>query len=157
MTGISAHKILRGERVEGRNYLFAERGAHHIYLPQGSASFDLGRCVVGRRYKFIYNALWQLPYQPVDFASTAFWKDLQERNLAGKLSPQLSRIYFSATRPMFELYDLEKDPQEFENLVGWAETAAVEQELRKVLIERMVLERDFLPLPIAADPVNGLR
>lgn len=157
ITGISACKIFRGERAQGRTHLFAERGAHHIYLPKGSASFDLGRCVVGRRHKFIYNALWQLPYQPVDFASTAFWKDLQERNIAGKLSPQLSRMYFDATRPMFELYDLEKDPQEFENLVGRSETATIEQELRKVLIERMVLERDFLPLPIATDPANGLR
>ena len=137
MTGVSAHKILRDERAEGRNYLFAERGAHHIYLPKGSASFDLGRCVVGRRYKFIYNAL--------------------ARNTSGKLSPHHSRIYFAATRPMYELYDLEKDTGEFENLVGRAETAAIEKELRTVLIERMVLECDFLPLPISEDPVNGLR
>ena len=57
---------------------------------------------------------------------------------------------------MFELYDLERDPREFANLAGRPETAAVERELRTALIEWMVLERDFLPLPIAADPI-GLR
>ena len=124
--------------------------------PTQSAAFDLGRCVVGRRYKFIYNALWQLPYEPVDFASTVFWKDLKELNAAGKLAPEFSRAYFSPTRPMFELFDLENDPREFENLAGRTQTAAIELELRRALIEWMVLERDYLPLPIAVDP-PGLR
>lgn len=157
MTGRSFYKHLAGEAFEGRRHLFAERGAHHIYLPTQSAAFDLGRCVVGRRHKLIYNAIWQIPYEPVDFASTAFWKDLRERNAAGKLSPELSRMYFSPTRPMFELYDLEKDPSEFDNLAGRREAAAIEQELRTALIEWMVLERDFLPLPIASDPTKSLR
>ncbi len=156
MTGRSFLKELRGEAKEERKYVFAERGAHHTYLPTQSAAFDLGRCVVGKRHKFIYNALWQLPYQPVDFAEVPLWQDLKERNAAGKLTPELSRIYFSPARPMFELYDLVQDPGEFTNLAGRPETAAVEKELRTALIEWMVLERDFLPLPIAADPI-GLR
>ena len=156
MTGRSFYKLLRGEAFEGRKYIFSERGAHHVYLPTQSAAFDLGRCAVGRRYKFIYNALWQIPYEPVDFASTAFWKELREMNAAGKLTPELSRIYFSPTRPMFELYDLENDPREIDNLAGRTEAAAMEQELRAALIEWMVLERDYLPLPVATDP-KGLR
>src|SRR6185436_13539475 len=132
------------------------RGAHHIYLPFQSAAFDLGRVVVGRRYKLIYNAIWQIPYEPVDFASTAMWKDLQQRNELGKLSPEFSKMYFSRTRPMYEVYDLEKDPSELDNLAGQKAIAAVEHELRAALIEWMVVERDFLPLPIATDPV-GLR
>jgi hypothetical protein len=31
--------------------------------------------IIGKRYKLIYNALEQLPYQPVDFAGHAFWTD----------------------------------------------------------------------------------
>jgi arylsulfatase A-like enzyme len=156
MTGRSFYRLLRGESFEGRKYIFAERGAHHIYLPMQSAAFDLGRCVVGRRHKFIYNALWQIPFEPVDFASTAYWKEIREMHAAGKLAPELSRIYFSPTRPMFELYDLENESREFDNLAGRKETSAIEQELRAALIEQMVLERDFLPLPIASDP-PGLR
>ncbi|MEP7367433.1 MAG: sulfatase [Acidobacteriota bacterium] len=152
MTGRSFLNHLRGEAFTGRKHVFAERGAHHIYLPMHTAAFDLSRCVVGRQYKFIYNALWQLPYEPVDFASTAFWKDLRERNAAGKLSPELSRMYFAPSRPMFELYDLVNDPGEFNNLAGRKEAAAFEQELRAALVEWMVTERDFLPLPIATDP-----
>ena len=35
-------------------------------------------------------------------------------NKDGKLSPELSQLYFSPTRPMFELYDLEADPRRVE-------------------------------------------
>jgi arylsulfatase A-like enzyme len=147
MTGRSVLKHLRGESFEGRKHIFAERGAHGSGLPNGSAAFDLGRCVVGRRYKFVYNATWQTPYQPVDFAGDAFWKELQQMNADGKLSPELSRVYFSPTRPMCELFDLEKDPREFNNLAGKPEAAAIEKELRDVLSEWMILERDYLPLP----------
>ena len=152
MTGRSFLGHLRGGDHSGRKHVFAERGAHHIYLPMHSAAFDLSRCVVGRRHKLIYNALWQIPYEPVDFASTEFWKDLQQRNAAGTISPEHSRMYFSPTRPMYELYDLDDDPGELDNLAGREQAAAVEQELRAALIEWMVLERDHLPLPIAKDP-----
>ena len=157
MTGKSFAGILRGQAGERRKYAFAERGAHHIYLPKGSASFDLGRTVIGQRYKFIYNVLWQLPYEPVDFAETAMWKDLKARHAAGKLSERDAQAYFAPARPMYELYDLQNDPSELVNLAGRTEVAAVEHELRSALIEWMLVERDYLPLPIAADPANGLR
>ena len=152
MTGRSFLKLLRGEPFEGRRYVFAERGAHGSGLPTASNAFDLARCVVSRKYKLIYNALWQIPYTPVDFNNDAFWKELQGMNRDGKLSPELSRIYFSPTRPMFELYDLESDPREFDNLIGREATAAVEQELKAVLQEWMILERDYLPLPVPPPP-----
>jgi hypothetical protein len=143
---------LRGQPFQGRKYVFCERGAHGSSLPNGSSGFDLGRCVVSRRHKLVYNALWQLPYQPVDFNNDPFWKELQTMNAEGKLSPELSRVYFSPTRPMFELFDLESDPREFQNLIGKPETASLELELREALNEWMILERDYLPLPIAPTP-----
>jgi arylsulfatase A-like enzyme len=160
MTGRSFVKLLRGEPFEARRYVFAERGAHGGGLPANSAVFDLGRCVVGDRYKLIYNALWQLPYHPVDFGGDPFWKELEQFNADGKIAPHLSKIYFSSSRPMFELYDLQEDPHEFNNLAGDTIASAVEQELRQVLTEWMILERDFLPLPVvdgAARPATRTR
>lgn len=148
MTGRSFLKLLRGENYTGRQYVFAERGAHGSGLPNGTSPFDLGRVVIGKRYKLIYSALWQLPYQPVDFAGDAFWKELQQMSKDSKLTPLLQRLYFSPTRPMFELFDLESDPSEFNNLIGREEHAAVERELKAALQEWMILERDYLPLPV---------
>lgn len=148
MTGRSVLKLLRGEPFEGRKQVFAERGAHGSGLPTNSAAFDLGRCVITPRYKLIYNALWQLPYTPVDFAGDPFWKDLQARNKDGKLPSDLSRLYFAPTRPMFEVYDLQNDPAELHNLAGSSATAAVESALKATLQEWMILQRDYVPLPV---------
>jgi N-sulfoglucosamine sulfohydrolase len=148
MTGRSFVKLLRGEPFTGRDYVFAERGAHGSGLPTNSANFDLGRCVIGPKYKLIYNALWQIPYTPVDFAGDAFWKDLQDRHVEGRLSPELAKRYFAPTRPMFELYDLDVDPAELKNLAGTAEYAAIERELKAALQEWMILQRDYVPLPV---------
>ncbi len=154
MTGRSFLKLLRGEPYTGRRYAFAERGAHGSGLPTGTTPFDLGRVVIGQRYKLIYTALWQLPYQPVDFAGDAFWKELQQMHKDGKLPAEMSRLYFSPTRPMFELFDLEADPNEFKNLIDSPEHAAVAQELKAALQEWMILERDYLPLPVPPPPAQ---
>jgi arylsulfatase A-like enzyme len=148
MTGKSFAKLLRGEPFEGRTCVFAERGAHGAGLPQNSALFDLGRVVVTKSHKLIYNATWQTPYCPVDFVGDEFWKELVQMNQAGRLSAEMSRLYFSPTRPMFELYDLAHDPNEFHNLAGKKETAAFEHELKAMLQEWMILDRDYVPLPI---------
>ena len=152
MTGRSFIPALQGRPCEGRKYVFSERGAHGSGLPNNSAAFDLGRCVVTQRHKLIYNALWQLPYTPVDLGGDPFWKELQQMQREGKLTPEMSRVYFSPTRQMFELFDLQEDPREFNNLAGKPEVAALERELKAALQEWMILERDYLPLPIPPPP-----
>ena len=152
MTGRSFLKLLRGEPFEARKHVFAERGAHGSGLPANSAAFDLARCVVSKTHKLIYNALWQIPYTPVDFNNDPFWKELQQLNKDGKLSAELSRVYFSPARPMFELYDLVNDPREFNNLAGKKDAAEVEHDLKAALQEWMILNRDYLPLPIPPPP-----
>jgi arylsulfatase A-like enzyme len=152
MTGRSFLPLLRGVPFEERTYVFAERGAHgSAGLPGQSSTFDLGRCVVSRTHKLIYNAMGQLPYTPIDFSGMGFWKELQAMHADGKLAPEFSRIYFAPSRPMFELYDLVNDPREFNNLAGTPAAAAVERELKNALHEWMILERDFLPLPYPFD------
>ena len=49
---------------------------------------------------------------------------------------------------MFELYDLEQDPAEMQNLAGTVAVAEIETELRNALAEWMILERDYVPLPV---------
>jgi arylsulfatase A-like enzyme len=148
MTGKSYVKLLKGEAFAGRTHVFAERGAHGSGLPTNSAAFDLGRCVVTRTHKLIYNALWQIPYTPVDFASDEMWKELQRLHKEGKVSETVAKMYFAPTRPIFELYDLEKDPNEWANLAGKPEASNAERELKAALQEWMILQRDFVPLPV---------
>ena len=154
MTGKSFVRLLRGQSFTGRPFVFAERGPHGSSLPGNSAGFDLGRVVVSKTHKLIYNTMGQLPYWPVDFAGDAFWKELVKQNDDGTLDPKFRRLYFAAPRPMFELYDLAHDPSEFENLAGHPAHAREERELKAALQEWMMLERDFLPLPVSPEARN---
>ncbi len=60
--------------------------------------------------------------------------------------------YFTTPRRVYELYDLDADPSELNNLSGKPELAAVERSLRLALAEKMILDFDYLPLP---DLMNG--
>jgi hypothetical protein len=73
-------------------------------------------------------------------------------NAEGKLSSLHSRLLFSPTRPMFELFDLVADPNEFNNLAGNKDAADIESELKALLQEWMILERDYVPLPVPPGP-----
>jgi len=151
MTGRSFFPLLKGGDYTPRTHVFGERGPH-VGLPGQSASFDQSRTIIGTRYKLIYNALWQIPYHPVDFSGTSAWTSIAAAQQAGKLSAAMARIYLQPTRPMFELYDLETDPAEMTNLYDSAAHATIREDLRKRLVEWMLLERDHLPLPLQPEP-----
>ncbi|GHB86774.1 sulfatase family protein [Persicitalea jodogahamensis] len=148
MTGQSFLPALKGERYDGHEYVFAARVPHSSGLPVNTAYFDLSRTVFNKKYKLIYNALWQLPYSPVDFGGHPMWKDLQGRKQGGKLEEKFSRVLFSNPRSMFVLYDLEKDPYEMNNLSGQTDYAETEHRLKAKLHEWMIVSQDYLPLPI---------
>lgn len=150
MTGRSFLPAVLGEKFTGRPYVFGERGSHASGLPGTSNAFDIGRCVISRTHKLIYNGLWQIPYKPVDFSGDKFWKELEAMHTEGKLAPELDKLYFAEQRPIFELYDLVNDPAEMQNLYDQPEVQQVQRELIVALSEWMILQRDFLPLPAAA-------
>lgn len=150
MSGISIVPLLKGEAFTPRKHLFVERGPHGsapVTANMTSAGYDLGRAVRSDRYKLIYNCTPWIPYSPVDSAGGAGWTQIQAAHAAGKLAPGVSATYFTTPRPVYELFDLEADPSELENLSGKAEFAKVEKELREALAEKMILDWDYLPLP----------
>lgn len=149
MTGKSFLALLKGEKFEGRRFAFAERGAHGQGLPGNSSAFDLGRVAVGKTHKLIYNATFHLPYHGVDFGNSEMFREVRELAKAKKLPEPLNALYDGRPREMLELYDLAADPDEFANLIGKPQAAAAEKELRAALVEWMILERDFLPLPVS--------
>jgi arylsulfatase A-like enzyme len=84
----------------------------------------------------------------VDSQRDPGWQEILAAHKEGKLSPAHERAYFTLPRPTFELYDLDADPGELNNLAGNPEHAAAERELKRALTERMVLDWDFLPVPL---------
>jgi N-sulfoglucosamine sulfohydrolase len=134
-----------------RKYIFGARlyhGSQPFSESTRADTFDLSRCVRSARYKLIYNCTPQMEYWPVDSGKDAGWQEMIAAHAAGKLPPEIDRAYFKRPRPVFELYDLETDPSEFNNLAGKAELAAVQRELTVALQEKMIIDYDFLPLPL---------
>ncbi|NLS98089.1 MAG: sulfatase-like hydrolase/transferase [Planctomycetaceae bacterium] len=107
------------------------------------------------RYKFIYNCTPWIPYAPVDSAGGPGWQQMKQAAADGTLAEPLRQTYFTTPRPVYELYDLEADPSELENLSGRPAVADVERQLRLALIEKMILDFDYLPLPAIPGETAG--
>lgn len=150
MTGRSFLPVLTGQPHEARPAVFTARGAHGSGLPHSTIQFDQSRAITTPTHRLIYNALWTLPYAPVDVEDYGepFWDDLRRRHTVGELPEPFARLYFSRHRPMFELHDLTRDPYELDNLAGQPALAELERELKSQLAAWMIRERDYLPLPI---------
>ncbi|MGB0580652.1 MAG: sulfatase-like hydrolase/transferase, partial [Limisphaerales bacterium] len=150
MTGLDFVPELLGQPFEGREQVFAERSWHFGPITR-SDGFDLSRSVTTKRYNFIYNVLPERNYTPVDMAKRNIaWDAIKLAHENGELPAVHERIYFQYPRPIFELYDLENDPFELNNLAGQESVRMVEAGLRQELDRWMLRESDFLPLPTHA-------
>lgn len=149
MTGHSFLPVLLDTGPGVREHVFAERGWHWGPVTR-TDGLDLSRSVTTRRHRYIFNALPDRSYTPVDMPKTEAWKMIQVGHAAGRLSPLHERLYFQNPRPLVELYDLQADPFETNNLAGLAAWRQVETGLREQLEAWMIREHDFLPLPTHA-------
>ena len=150
MTGFDFMPALLGKPFVGRKQVFAERGWHFGPITR-SDGFDLSRSVTTKRYNYIYNAIPERRFSPVDMAKQNIaWTAIKTARKNGKLSETHERIFFQHPRPIFELYDLENDPFELNNLAGRASIRKIETGLREKLDQWMVSESDYLPLPTHA-------
>ncbi len=150
ISGVSFLPLLQGESFTPRKHLFVERGPHGsapVTQNMTNNGYDLSRAVRSDRYKFIYNCTPWIPYAPVDSAGGAAWQQIAAAHEKGALSLGANATYFTTPRPVYELYDLETDPSELNNVSGKAELVEVESSLRRAMAEKMILDFDYLPLP----------
>lgn len=149
VTGRSFFPLLTGTgRYTPREYVFAARLHHgnaNFTAETKASGFDLSRCVRNARYKLIYNLTPHMEYWPVDSGNDPGWQEILAAHRAGTLKPEHERAYFRNPRPVLELYDLEKDPGELENLAGRQEYRDVQQTLMAVLQEKQIVDYDFAP------------
>ncbi len=156
ISGVSFLPLLKGEAfAKERRYIFGERGPH------GSATFDehttasgvdYSRCVRSARYKLIYNVTPNLRYTPVDSQGDPGWQDITKAHESQQLATEFEKLWFTSPRPVYELYDLQEDPNELHNLYGQKGMEAVTAELKTQMQKKMILDFDYLPLPIAGGP-----
>ena len=159
--GRSLLPLLQGEQSRVRKHAYSERNWHDNWDPM--------RCVVGDRYKLIQNYRPQVGYQPtIDIRNSPSYKSIQQ--LGKRELPERLDFYFADSRPHVELYDLQEDPHEWNNLAEKEEYVDLVLKYQKQLSEWMEATNDFLPPPRSAfpegphlrmnrriDPLNGTR
>ena len=133
------------EPFEGvRDYAFSERNWHD--------NVDLIRAVIGERYKLIRNYLWDRPYEPtLDIRDTPSWAEIARLHDEGELDDELEAFYF-AERDQYELFDLEEDPEERNNLFDDDDYMDVREELKEAMTAWMRQAKDPLPPPYGELP-----
>jgi arylsulfatase A-like enzyme len=130
-----------------RDYVFTERNWHDTWDPM--------RGVVSRRYSLICNYRPEVSYRgTLDHISASWvagggpaWDEIAAAQKAGKLPAPL-RSLFTKPRPLLEIYDLEEDPNEFENLAQRKEMRGTIEDLQQALAKWMEETNDFLPPPV---------
>ena len=149
MQGHSFLNLLMSKPYQTRESVFAERNWHD--------TLDLIRCVRTRQYKLIQNYRPEVAYDPsgaIGAVKSPAWDAIVSLHREGKLSAPLERRFFSQPRPHVELYDLQKDPEEFTNLAENPAYSSVANDLQKLLSAWMHETNDFLPPPFGAIPQN---
>ena len=140
MQGRSLLPLFAGDPAPLREAVFSERNWHN--------TFDPMRCVRTERYKLIFNTQPRFPYRPAyDLERSATWQSYLAESRKGEGSRLEARHWqlLEPSRPLFELYDLETDPGEFNNRATDPALADVRRDLEYKLSDWMHETSDFLP------------
>lgn len=169
LPGRSLTPLLRGESCDFRDHLAVERNSDvaFIHFPQ--------RAIRDRRYKLIWSPVRDRPDPGAEcylgqsrppYCGCPSTEELET-------APERIQCVYATwlNPPEYQLYDLESDPWEFENLADKAEHAAAERCLRDALLEwmeqtddwiadpeklaRLTAENDAVPAPGHGAPPGG--
>jgi arylsulfatase A-like enzyme len=125
--GNSFHEIVFDHTKRGRDYIFAERNWHD--------TDEYIRCIRTEKYKLIYNAYFEVPHGTAsDLSSSASWYELRKQQNNGLLTKDQMQV-FTAPRPMVELYDLQNDSLELNNVADVQEHIQEGRKLAKLLVQ----------------------
>lgn len=131
--GKSIYPLLKGEKYEEREMLFAEKTYH--------TSYDPLRAVRTKKYKYIFNFE---SVRPENYCLDIYNKPV--------LLESLDKLERGAYR-IDELYDLENDPHETKNLAEEEDYQKIREELAQKLVKWMAETND----PILNGPVASPR
>lgn len=152
VTWLDAAGIGKPAKMQGRSFLPLAAG-RGVYVPRDAVyaernwhdNFDPIRAIRTARHKLIFNAAPHFPYRPAwDLEASVSWKSILEESRRGTLNANQKQM-MHPNRPMLELYDLDADPHEFQNLVTSAAHRDTFEDLQRRLSGWMHDTYDFLP------------
>ena len=151
-TALSLAGVPVPEHMQGRPFLGLQdsppRDCVFAARDRMDERYDCVRVVRTKRHKYIRNFMAHLPYnQYLDYMyqmpTMKVWQELAD---AGKLEGAPTH-FVGARKPVEELYDLEKDPHEINNLADAPEHAGLLTDMRGRLHNWILETRDLAFLP----------
>ena len=146
LAGVKPPKHFQGHAFLGK-HAAPEQPYGHGFRGRMDERYDMLRVVRDKRYIYIRNYMPHKIYgQYIAYMfqtpTTRIWREMYD---AGKLSPP--QTHFWETKPAEELYDLQNDPDEVNNLADSAEHQQILKRLRKAQQQKALEIRDvgFLP------------
>ncbi|MCP4848585.1 MAG: sulfatase [Verrucomicrobiaceae bacterium] len=140
--GRSLNKLIHGASPKWRTYLFTEYHLHSNHNPWPQ------RAVRGQRYKLIFNPLAGEVNPGYAFTMGKKFFDAPEEQLLAEAPEQVRQAYgLMRSPPRHELYDLQEDPHEFNNLADDPVHAKTLQRLQSVLTRWQKDSGDALVFP----------
>lgn len=146
-------KSLFSDDVKNRKYIYAARD-------KMDETHDSMRAIRSRDFKLIHNLMPERAYCQYNRYKEGAYPVLAEMNIMfmkGQLNPAQA-AFFAPRKPVYELYDLRRDPHEINNLANDANYAQVKQELlselndwRKNVIHDQGVSSDFRASDIYPD------
>jgi len=128
LPGMSLKPFFKHKSVKWRNYLFTEYHLHsgHNFYPQ--------RTIRDKRYKLILNLMHGQINPGYDFTNKRFFKAGEIDQLIKSSSRRIQDAYkIMHIAPEYELYDLQNDPYEFNNLAQLPESKEILNRLKAQL------------------------
>jgi uncharacterized sulfatase len=138
LAGIKVPKNMHGKVFIGKNS--EERKYVYGFRQRTGDAVENMRSITNGRYKLIWNRTTDRPwmqltsYKKLQYPAFALYHYLHEK---GKLQAPYNQ-FMAATKPEIELFDLKKDPMEFNNLVSSKKHEKIKQELFNTLSINMV-------------------
>jgi uncharacterized sulfatase len=149
LAGIAAPGQMQGQAFLGSNTT-APRDYVYGHRDRMDERYDMIRSVRDRRFRYIRNFRPDLPYfreQGLEYAyETPTMKAWQQMADEGRLRGPAA-TFMGAEKPFEELYDVEADPWEINNLAGLSAHQATLDRMRKQLREWMIETIDLGVLP----------
>lgn len=126
LPGRSLVPLSKGNPIDWRTHLFTEFNIHsaHNYYPQ--------RTIQNKRYKLILNLMPGRVNPGYQFTNKRFFEELVD-TIDEAPEPIRSAYHNMERPPQFELYDLQEDPHEFNNLAEEPGYAEIRSDLEKRL------------------------
>jgi hypothetical protein len=144
-------------QMAGKTFLGRRRGPAKQYAfgmrNRMDERIDFVRSVTDGRWRYIRN---YMPHRPWGVVNAFEWmlksyQDWERLHLSGALNPEQDRFF--GAKPHEELYDLKRDPDQVENLIGRPEAGAHTRRLARALDSHMISINDngFVPEAMAGE------